>query len=148
MIYIFTLKHKKEDDVENAITYESGSIYSRDEYIHQNGLHFNDKLLTFAVNRLKKKNQDGTIVSVKPYSKLDVDEILSRNGVKLDKKKGLDYVYVANMAKADFLGSSIEDELHLAKYIKDVIDDYDAPDGCVFLRWETSTAGIQWNDFI
>ena len=39
------------------------------------------------------------------------------------------------MCKADFMGSSITDEEHLAKYIKDVIDDEDAYDGIVFNRW-------------
>jgi hypothetical protein len=36
------------------------------------------------------------------------------------------------MCKADFLGSSITDERHLALYVKDVIDDVDAPDGLAF----------------
>lgn len=39
------------------------------------------------------------------------------------------------MAKADFLGSSVTDERHLALYIRDVIDDIDAPDGLIFNRW-------------
>ena len=38
------------------------------------------------------------------------------------------------MCKADFLGSSVPDEQHLCKYIKDVIDDVDAYDGIVFNR--------------
>ena len=33
------------------------------------------------------------------------------------------------MAKADFLGSSIIDEVHLAKYIKDVCQDPDGYEG-------------------
>jgi hypothetical protein len=40
-----------------------------------------------------------------------------------------DSVYVANMCKADFLGSSIVDDVHMALYVKDVIDDPDATDG-------------------
>ena len=39
------------------------------------------------------------------------------------------------MCKADFLNSSVPDEKHLAKYVKDVIDDDDAYDGIVFNRW-------------
>ena len=33
------------------------------------------------------------------------------------------------------MGSSIEDELHLARYIKNVIDDPDGYDGMVFTHW-------------
>lgn len=46
-----------------------------------------------------------------------------------------DQTYVANMCVADFLGSSITDEKHMAMYVKDVIDDPDASDGTVFTRW-------------
>lgn len=44
-------------------------------------------------------------------------------------------MYAANMCLADFWGSSIEDDYHLIKYIKDVIDDDDSYDGLVFNRW-------------
>jgi hypothetical protein len=39
------------------------------------------------------------------------------------------------MCKADFLGSSVPDAQHQAKYVKDVLDDDDAYDGIVFNRW-------------
>lgn len=70
-----------------------------------------------------------------PYTKDQVDFMLKAYNTKLDNNQLLDYVYVANMAKADFVGSSISDEQHLIKYIKDVIDDFDAYDGIVFNRW-------------
>lgn len=63
-----------------------------------------------------------------------------------------DYVYVANMCKADFLGSSVVDENHLAKYVKDVIDDADAYDGIVFNRWYADMCrkgiAIDWENMI
>jgi hypothetical protein len=56
------------------------------------------------------------------------------------------------MCKADFLGSSIKDERHLALYIKDVIDDVDAEDGLVFNRWyaDMSYTGIaiDWEEML
>ena len=61
--------------------------------------------------------------------------MLTRHNVKLENNQLYDYLFVANMCKADFLGSSIIDELHLTLYIKDVIDDADAYDGLVFNRW-------------
>lgn len=99
-------------------------------YLRNYGPHFNRKLCEFAVSKMYKK--DGKI---KPYTKEEVDYILKHNGVVLENNQLYDAVYVANMCKADFLGSSIHDEDHLAKYVKDVIDDADAYDGIVFNRW-------------
>lgn len=63
-----------------------------------------------------------------------------------------DDVYVANMCKADFYGSSITDEMHLAKYVKDVIDDDDAYDGIVFNMWYADMCytgiAIDWEDML
>ena len=59
-----------------------------------------------------------------------------------------DYVFAATMCKADYLGSSIEDEEHLTKYIKDTIDDVDASDETTFRRWVATMIGnglpIDW----
>jgi len=81
-----------------------------------------------------------------------VDKILSVNNTLLENNQLYDYVYVANMCKADFLGSSIQDDLHMAKYIKDVIDDDDAYDGIVFNRWYADMCrkgiAINWEDMI
>ena len=60
---------------------------------------------------------------ITPYTKETVENLLKANNVKLDSDFGYDAVYVANMAKADFYGSSISDDAHLAKFIKDYLDD-------------------------
>lgn len=99
-------------------------------YLRYNGPHFNSKLLKFALSKMKVRNDDFV-----PYTKDQIDFMLKAYNTKLDNNQLLDYVYVANMAKADFVGSSISDEQHLIKYIKDVIDDFDAYDGIVFNRW-------------
>lgn len=54
-------------------------------------------------------------------------------------------VFVANMCKADYLGSSVPDGLHLCLYVKDVIDDVDGYDGIAFNRWyaDMCRKGIQ-----
>lgn len=43
--------------------------------------------------------------------------------------------YLASMVDADFWGSSIEDEEHMARYIKDVLCDVDGYEGIVFSRF-------------
>ena len=92
-----------------------------EEYLSMYGWHFSKKLCEWAVSNMEKKGG-----KISPYNKETVDILLSKFGVELTNKYGYDYVFVANMAKADYLGSSIEDELHLAKFIKDYCDD---PDG-------------------
>lgn len=112
-------------------------------YMKNYGPHFNRKLFEFAVSHMTQLI-DGKERKIMPYSKEEVDNIILLNGIKLDRNQLYDAAYVANMCKADFLGSSIKDEKHLALYIKDVIDDVDADDGIVFNRWyaDMSYSGI------
>lgn len=67
-------------------------------------------------------------------------------------KMGYDYVFVANMCKADYYGSSITDEKHFALYIKDTIDDEDAGDGTTMRRWYATMVAngtmVDWEEFI
>ena len=91
-------------------------------------------------------------VKITPYTKQDVDNILRRYNITLENNQGYDYVYIANMCKADFLGDSIPNEQYLAKYIKNVIDDPDGYDGLVFYRWYADVCKkgivIDWEDVI
>mgnify|MGYP003509785768 CR=1 FL=1 len=64
-----------------------------------------------------------------PVSKEYIDKLLQSNNITLENNVGHDYVFVGNMCKADYYGSSITDEKHFALYIKDTIDDEDAGDG-------------------
>lgn len=95
--------------------------------------------------RNTKTNKDENI---KPYTKDEVDELLNQYNVELKTKIMYDYVFAATMCKADYLGSSIEDEEHLTKYIKDTIDDVDASDETTFRRWVATMIGnglpIDW----
>ena len=120
-------------------------------YLRYNGSHFNKELHDFAVSKMTKK-VNGKEVPLQPYSKQDVDKLLQLYGINITNKEGYDYVYAANMCKADFLGSSVPDERHLAKYVKDVVDDVDGYDGLVFNRWfaDMSKKGIviNWSDLI
>lgn len=103
-------------------------------YINNYGCHFNKKLCQEAAKRMYKE-VDGEKEYIKPYTKADVDELLDSLGIRLHRNKLYDAVYVANMCKADFLGKSVPTEEHLAKYVKDVIDDADADEGYVFNRF-------------
>ena len=85
-------------------------------------------------------------------TKEQVDEMLKRHNIKLEDPKGYDYVYVAHMGMADYLGSSISDEAHLAMYVKDVCTDVDGYSGLPFVRFyadccHTDTP-VNWEDML
>ena len=91
-------------------------------YLSAHGHHFSKPMLEWAVSMMKNKKGDRQSVP----EKKKVDEKLNSYGVELSRDKGYyDSVYVWCMAKSDYYGSSIEDEMHLAKYVKDYIDDID-----------------------
>lgn len=122
-------------------------------YLRQNGYHFGKKACEFAVKKLRKHNPaTGKIEPIEPYTKDQVDELLTRYNVKLEHNKGYDYVYAANYGKARFFKSSIADEKGLAQYIKDVIDDATLPGGNEFRKWcsECDAKGepIEWEDIL
>lgn len=104
-------------------------------YMRHYGPHFNRKMFEFAVSQMTYEDENGKEKSVTPYTKDEISNLLSMHGVEVRRNQLYDAAYVATMCKADFLGSSIKDEKHLALYVKDVIDDIDAPDGLVFNRW-------------
>lgn len=106
------------------------------EYLRYHGPHFSKELATYASSKLFKVKDNGEKEYIKPYTMNEIEIILKTHKVDIINKDTLyDCVYVANMCKADFLGSSIPNEKYLALYIKDVIDDPDAYDGVVFNRW-------------
>ena len=93
-----------------------------EEYIEAYGYHFSKKLYEWAVSMMKDRNGN----KVTPKTKEEVNEFLLMNGVTLKNNTGHDAAYVLHMAKADYMGSSIVDDAHLAKFVADFLDD---PDG-------------------
>lgn len=120
-------------------------------YLRHYGPHFNKKLCMFAAKQMTTM-RDGKEVSLQSYSKEEINNILASYGVEVKRNQLYDAVYVANMCKADFLGSSVIDDHHLALYVKDVIDDVDAPDGLVFNRWYADMCyvgiAIDWDEML
>nr|DAM07198.1 MAG TPA: hypothetical protein [Caudoviricetes sp.] len=126
--------------------------FGMDEYLANNGWHFSKKMCEFAVSLMEWKNQNGEKEKLPAMSKDDVDAMLTKYGVTLKNKIGYDYVYVANMCKADFLKSSVPNEQYQALYIKDTIDDPDGYDGKEMTRWYADTIGmgipVMWSDLM
>lgn len=120
-------------------------------YMKYYGPHFNRKLHDFAVSLMTVK-QNGKEEKLKPYTRQEVGDILKTHNIEVENGQLYDIAYVANMCKADFLGKSVPNEIYLAMYVKDVIDDVDAPDGLVFNRWYADMCykgiAIQWEDML
>lgn len=105
------------------------------------------------MNQMKRKNNaTGKLENIEPYSKDKAEELLSKNGVTLENNVGYNFVYVMNMILADRWKSSVEDELHLCKAVKDEIDDVDGVPESVFRCWITKQEDkgipIPWEDMI
>lgn len=109
-----------------------------EEYIGEYGRHFNSRLYEFAVSLME--DRDGK--SVKPVEKEKVDAFLKSNGIELKNNLGHDAAYVFSMAKADFSGSSIADEKHLALFVKDYLDDVDGSETRAFDEFFIKTVAL------
>lgn len=121
-----------------------------ERYLSYYGLHFNKKLFEFAVSMMKKVDKiAGRTEKVSPVKMENLQVMLSRYGVEVEPTDVYDALYLATMVKADFWGSSIEDEEHMARYIKDVICDPDGYEGIVLCRFiadcNAKGIGIFWD---
>lgn len=116
-------------------------------YLQNYGWHFNKQLCMYAISLMTKRGS-----KLEPVSKEVIDDILQQYNIELSNNVGHDYIFVGNMCKADYYGSSITDDLHFALYIKDTIDDEDAGDGTTMRRWYATMVAngimIDWQEFI
>ena len=123
-----------------------------EEYLSGYGWHFSKKMCDWAISRMYKKDANGKKNFIIPMSKDGVDEILKRYSLKLENKVGYDYVFAANMCMADYMGSSIEDERHMALFVKDYVDDQDGYSELPFTRFYADCIGsgtpIVWEDMM
>ena len=103
-------------------------------YLNNYGCHFNKKLCDWAVSQMYKMNK-GKREHIIPYTKAQVNNLMTNYNIEIERDKLYDAVYVANMCKADFLEKSVPDEKHLIIYVKDLLDDADADEGFVFNRF-------------
>lgn len=121
-----------------------------EEYLSKYGWHFSKKMCEWACSKMYKKNGEKKQY-ITPYKKEDLDELLKKYNIEITKI-GYDYVFAANMCKADYLGSSVSDEPHLLLFVKDYIDDPDAYPELPFTRFYADCIGsgcpIIWEDML
>lgn len=118
------------------------------KYLRLYGPHFTKELCDFAVSLMKDEKGEIT-----PITKKQLEEKLKAQNITLQYDVMHDAVYVANMCKADYLGSAIPDsDYNLCMYVKRTIDDPDGYDGQPFNRWLSDIEGmhihIDWSEFV
>lgn len=121
-------------------------------YLSYYGMNFSKKLYEFAVSNMRRESADGKMEKVKPMSADELKTLLSKYKIEIEHNDLYNALYLAAMVKADYWGSSIEDEEHLAKYIEDTLCDVDAAEGQILARYlaDCSVGGciIYWEDMI
>lgn len=121
-------------------------------YVSNYGFHFNKNAFEYAVSLMMKRDTSGKQSPIKAATKEEVETKLKKLGITIDNNTLYDAAFVWNMGLADYLGSSIVDETHLAFYVKDTLDDVDAAPDTTFRRWMATMVGagipIDWEDFL
>ena len=119
-----------------------------EEYTEQYGYHFNRKLYEYAVSMMKDRAGKEPPVMTKEQA----EDWLKTQGVTLKNNKGYDAAYVLAMGRADYFGSSVKDNIHLALFVKDFLDDPDGHPTKAFdhfvMDCKAKEEYIYWEDFL
>lgn len=122
-------------------------------YLRNYGYSFSKRACEYAIKHMKTRNYEtNRIEHIKPMEKNKIDELMTKYGVKLENNIGYNYVYVLNMAIADYYKSSIKEEKDLVQFVKDTIDDVDGNPENIFRKWLVCMDGdgvvIDWEEMI
>jgi hypothetical protein len=114
-------------------------------YLSNYGWHFNKHLCEWAISMMRDKNK----AKLSIYDREKVESMLKQHGVEIPMEQIYDAVYVLHMARADYMGSSIADEAHLAKFVGDYLNDPDGYEEVALTRFYADCVGkgigIDWS---
>lgn len=122
-------------------------------YLRNYGYSFSKKACDFAVSLMKRENAvTKKIEKIEPYSKEKAEEVMKKYGIELKHNIGYNFVYVMNMSMADYWKESIDDEQHLVKHVRAIIDDVDGNPDNIFRMWIAKMDGdgipIPWDELL
>lgn len=122
-------------------------------YLRNYGYSFSKRACEYAVSQMKRVNPaTGKEEKIEPFTKDKAEELLTKYGIKLNNNIGYNFVYAMNMVYSDRWKSSIDDEPHLCKAVKDEIDDPDVVPESLFRCWltkmEDKGVPIPWESMI
>jgi len=120
-----------------------------DAYMASHGRHISKPMLEWAVGMMRDRKGNKVMVP----DKKQMESVLTAHNVTIERTEGFyDPLYVWAMAKADYYGSSITDDLHMARYVGDYIND---PDGTktrafdeLYINLVAKGIDIPWEDLI
>ena len=92
------------------------------QYMEHYKGHFSKKMAEWAISMMER---DGK--KIEPFTMEEVEGMIAPFRSKVGEECIYDCWYLANMAKADYFGSSLADKTHISLFIKDTLCD---PDGC------------------
>lgn len=118
-------------------------------YLSNYGWHFNKAMHDWAVSMMR--GRDGK--PVRAYTRETLEELFKKNNTEIKTPHIYDALYVANMCVADYLGSSVPNEMCLVKFVNDYMEDPDGYKGKAFVRFYADTCvnddcTIYWEDLL
>ena len=118
-------------------------------YLSNHGHHFSKPMLEWAVGMMRDRS--GKKVALVDRKK--IDDTFANFGISLKRNEGYyDPMYVWCMAYSDYYGSSILDEMKLALFVRDYIDDPDGNPDRAFDEFVANCIAkgvdIPWEDMI
>lgn len=121
-------------------------------YLDYYGWHFNKAAFEYAASLMWKEDANGKKVKVEKVNKDEIDELLKANRLTIENTGNWDYMYWAQQAKADLMPGAIDDDAHLAKYVKMMTDDPDVSNETTFRKWYItmigSGKGVPFEEFL
>lgn len=119
-------------------------------FLSNNGWHFSPKLCRYAVSLMTYK-ENGKDVKMEFTPKEKVEELLTKHGIKLEKKIDYDFVYLYHMFCSDLKKVPLDEKMKLL-ISKAVFEDDDAADGFIMRRWYATMIGngepVYWSEFL
>lgn len=89
---------------------------------------------------------------IHPYDKDQVEALMKQFNVELKNDVEYNKVYVLNMVRADYMGSSIVNEQYACMFVKDYLDDIDgSPTRALdeyYAKCIACGAPFSWEDYI
>ena len=122
------------------------------EYLSMYGWHFSKRMYEWSISMLKRFNPaTGRTEPLELHTKEQIDELIKKHNVTIPKI-GYDYCYVVNEAKAIHWKIAIEDDVHLARYLRHQIDNVNTYEEAPFTRFYADCIAkgipIMWEDML
>ncbi len=132
----------------NRLDYYDIRPAGMDAYMSNYGRHISKSLYKWAVSQMRDRNGN----KLRVMDKEEVLKQLASYNVTVKNDKAYDIPYVWAMGMADYYGSAIQDDLHLARFVRDYLDDPDGAESRAFdeLYIKCVALGIpfDWEDII